>query len=46
MFSTLSGTEILILQVFNLSSADAFSLVQSRKLMFGNGLMSLDIVYR
>ena len=38
MFSTLSNTEILPLPAFNLSSTNAFNLVQPRKLSFGRGL--------
>ena len=35
--STLSNTGILIFPAFNLSSANAFNLVQPRKLSFGKG---------
>ena len=42
MFSTLSNTEVLILPVFHLSSANAFSLSVRRKLSCGNGLMVTD----
>ena len=38
VFSTLSNTEILILAAFNLSSANALNLLQSRKLSFDKGL--------
>ena len=40
-FSTLSNTEIVILPAFNLSSVNAFNLVQPRKLSFGKGLNSI-----
>ena len=38
MFSTLSKTEIIIFVTFNLSSANAFNLDQSKTLSSGNGL--------
>ena len=41
MFSTLSGTEIIISAAFNLPSANALNLVQSKKLSFGKELMAL-----
>ena len=41
MFSTLPNTKILILPVLNLSSANSFNLVQSRKLSFGKELRTL-----
>ena len=37
VFSTLSKGEIIILATFNLSSANAFSLVSSKSLLFGKG---------
>ena len=40
MFSTLSQREIVILEMFNLSSANAFNLVMSKNLSFGNGLLN------
>ena len=44
MFSTLSKTEIITFVTFNLSSANAFSLVWSKILLCGNGLR-LYLVY-
>ena len=38
LFSTLSTREIIILAMFNLSSAIAFNLVTSKILSFGEGL--------
>ena len=40
MFSTLSKSEIIIFVTFNLSSANAFNLVQFKILSCGNGLTS------
>ena len=45
MFSTLSNTEILILPAFNLVSASAFNLVQTRKLLFGKALKGIQCLY-
>ena len=42
MFSTLSKTEIIIFVTFNLSSANAFNLDQSKHLLSGNGLNLLN----
>ena len=50
-FPTLSQSEIVILAMFNLSSANAFNLVMSKNLFFGKGLkscrfkISIKIVY-
>ena len=41
MFSTLSKREIIISATFNLSFANAFNLVTSEILLFGNGLIEL-----
>ena len=38
VLSTLSKREIIILQMFNLSSANALNLVTSKMLWFGKGL--------
>ena len=39
VFSTLSKREIIILANYNLSSANAFNLVKSKTLSFGNGII-------
>ena len=41
MFSILINREIMILAMFNLSSADAFNLVTFKILSFGKGLSKL-----
>ena len=41
MFSTPSKTEIMILATFNLLSADALNLAQSKKMTFGKELINL-----
>ena len=38
MFSTLSKTEIIIVATFNMSSANALNLAQSKTLSFGKDL--------
>ena len=45
MFSTLSRRENIILATFNLSSADAFSLVKSRILLFGEQLIEQFLLF-
>ena len=44
MFSGLIKRKIIILETFNLSSANAFNLVTSKKLSFGNGLNSHEML--
>ena len=39
LFSTLSGTEITILTTFDLPPADAFSLIETKVLLFGKVLL-------
>ena len=46
MLSTLSKTEIIILATFNLSSANAFDLDQSRNLLFGKELTQYHTMLR
>ena len=45
MFPTLSKSEIIILATFNLSSANAFNLDQSRSLLFGKELTCVNYCY-
>ena len=39
MFTTISKIDIIILATFNMSSANALNLVQSKNLLFGNELV-------